>query len=167
MTLPGFAAEISLAPRRSRGIAPARGTRAFARDAAGAIVPAQLRNGREPEPNGLPEERTTCRPCGSDGWQQCTTYLFDRPIDTFRRACTSCGPCQVIVPVLVPGQPLDPAALRFTQQCTTGGNTSMQPCSRCSTETRIDLPWPASDRCLRICCTSLDPTACSVSVRTC
>jgi hypothetical protein len=54
------------------------------------------------------------------------------------------------------------------RQCTRGGNPSPpQPCSRCSPETRISLPWPISDRCIQFCCTSLDPGSCTVSVRTC
>jgi hypothetical protein len=78
-----------------------------------------------------------------------------------------CGPCQLIVPVLTPGQPLDPASLRFTQQCTQGNNSYTKFCSRCSSETRISLPWPVSDRCVQVCCTGLDPGSCSVSVREC
>lgn len=136
-----------------------------------ALMPAQMRirrgDGREPEPDGLPEETTRCRPCNPNGFQQCTTYVLGEPVQTFTRACTSCGPCQFVLPVLVPGQPVPPAALQFTQQCVTGGNISTRPCSRCSPETRIDLPWPASDRCIQFCCTGLDPTSCSVSVRTC
>lgn len=124
-------------------------------------------DGREPEPDGLPEETTSCGPCSANGFQECTTFLFGEPIDTFTRECTRCGPCQFVVPVLVPGQPAPPGALLFTQRCVTGGNVTNPTCTRCSPESRIDLPWPASDRCIQICCGGLDPTTCSVNVRTC
>jgi hypothetical protein len=132
-----------------------------------ALVLALRRRSPDGEPNGVPEETTRCRPCNSNGWQECTTYLFGRPIQTFTRACTNCGPCQLDLTGVVPGQTLDPAALRFTRQCVRGGNASRSPCSRCSPETRIGLPWPASDRCIKFCCSALDPGSCSVSARTC
>lgn len=79
-----------------------------------------------------------------------------------------CGPCVVIVPTLVPGQPLNPASLRFVRQCVReNGEEFTVNCTRCGGETRIPLPFPVSDRCVRVCCTSLDPASCSASVRVC
>jgi hypothetical protein len=65
------------------------------------------------------------------------------------------------------GRPADPSLLRFTRSCTQGSRQFTVPCSRCSPETRISLPWPVSDRCIQVCCTAFDPSSCSVSVREC
>jgi len=71
---------------------------------------------------------------------------------------TTCGPCNRI----------NPTTLEFTQTCTTGGgSTFTRPCTNCSPETRISLPFPVSDRCIRFCCSAALPSSCSVTVRTC
>lgn len=139
------------------------------RQVSGALMPAQMHIERRvlgPEPELDGGERITCRTCSQDGFQDCTLSTPGAPDFTFTRECTNCSACQVIAPVVQSGQPLPP--LQFTQRCTRGGRQLPQRnCTRCSRETRIDLPWPASDRCIQFCCSGLDPTSCTVSVREC
>ncbi len=48
-----------------------------------------------------------------------------------------------------------------------GGSTFTRPCTSCSPEARIDLPWPFSARCIQFCCTAASPSSCSIAVREC
>ena len=70
---------------------------------------------------------------------------------------TTCGPCNQI----------NPTTLGFMQTCTTGGITFTRPCTSCTPETRIGLPWPISDRCIQFCCTAATPSSCSLTHREC
>lgn len=84
----------------------------------------------------------------------------------------TCGPCaltipQTVVSQLLSGQPIDTSQLVFTQSCHQGPGTFTQPCTKCSPETRISLPFPISDRCIQVCTGGLDPSSISVSVREC
>ena len=165
-------------PNQSSGVARNVGSGVAAKQHTfRALVPAQISSGqaflrRLPnggrEPNGGPI-RISCGPCDTNGFQECSERIGNEPpFNTFTRECTrTVRSCGLIVPLLIPGQPLDTNALQFTQETVRGGRRTTSSCSKCSPETRIDLPWPASDRCIRVCCSGLDPTSCSVSVRTC
>jgi hypothetical protein len=177
INMPGFTADISLykaSGHYRRTVWAGRGDTCLGvawnirsavesgQQASRALVPSQmLVNGREPQPE--PVEFTRCGPCNPNGFQTCTTFLRERPgqpprpIETFTQACAGCGPCNQI----------DPTTLGFIQTCTTGGTTFTRPCTSCSPETRIDLPWPFSDRCIRFCCTAANPASCTVTVRDC
>jgi len=122
-------------------------------DIGGQVVPAQ--KGTSP----VCKEDPTC-PSGG----RIFNCRNDNPDICFRteKCCTPpppptvCGPCQ-----------LNPATLQFTQNCTSGTNQFSISCSSCTPEAKIDLPFPISDRCVKVCCRSADLSTCSITVREC
>ena len=105
-----------------------------------------------------------CSPCDDEGWQQCG--LQGGPLS--QKACTTCShECLLDLTTFLPGETLDPASLRFREECIRGGQTFTKACSRCTPASRIDFPWPMSDRCIQVCCTGFDPGSCTVDVRKC
>jgi hypothetical protein len=162
--MPGFAAEASLY-KTSRGY---RGRVGSVSVAVANVSLAQI----EPEPMCLPRDLGCLPdPTSSTGCRRFRQDIFCNEVPGLPCPCPPpapvCGQCVVIVPPLQPGQPLDPASLRFVRECVGQNGRFTVPCTRCGEETRIELPFPISDRCVRVCCTSLDPASCSASVREC
>jgi len=108
-------------------------------------------------PAATDEER---RQCPSGCVKYCSTSDGADLRCCLHSECVSCGACNVATPPT------------FSRTCTDPitGATTTTPCNPfpvCFPEFKIDLPFPLSDRCVRICCTSFDPSSCSPSVRTC
>lgn len=149
MNMPRFVADASL--YRTNRYYQLRA--AVTTDIGGQVVPAQ--KGTSP----VCKEDPTC-PSGG----RIFNCRNDNPDICFRteKCCTPpppptvCGPCQ-----------LNPATLQFTQNCTSGTNQFSIPCSSCTPEAKIDLPFPISDRCVKVCCRSADLSTCSITVREC
>jgi hypothetical protein len=164
MTMPGFTGDASLYHSVGR-----YRLAATANVNPGAIALAQVR----PQIScvNTPVDTSTCstgcqRVCniGGETTETCVSAGNCFPV--------SCGPClltipQTVVSQLLSGQPIDTSQVLFTQTCHQGTSTFTQTCTICSAESRISLPFPISDRCIRVCSGGLDPSSYSISSRTC
>ena len=83
----------------------------------------------------------------------------------------TCGDCVLptdeIRQAVLTQQPINPADLLFQQTCQRGSESFTQACEICSQETKISLPWPASDKCIKVCMGGFDPASMTVSARDC
>jgi hypothetical protein len=83
-----------------------------------------------------------------------------------------CGDCLLptdgIRQKVLAGQPIDPATdLVFQQTCTQGSQTFTRNCVKCSSETKISIPWPGSDKCVSVCLGGFDPSLINIVTRDC
>ena len=146
MNIPGFNAELSLYKTGRQY----RLTEFWGGGAGGDVIPAQGKGCRcQPDPTCTSGKRNVCCfPNPDTGDLECNAGACCAPAPPPQE----CGPCH-----------LDRTTLQFIQNCTSGARL----CSSCTPETRIDLPFPISDRCIQVCCRSVDLSTCSITVREC
>jgi hypothetical protein len=122
--------------------------------------------------DSLPKGCTDCQPaatddeiaaCSSGCVKYCTTGN-DIALECCRQSeCVQqprCGDCNLETPPTFSRRCVDPITGAVT-------STPCNPFPICFPEFEIDLPFPISNRCVKICCTSFDASTCSASVREC
>jgi hypothetical protein len=173
MILPGFKGETSLYKTTN----VYRLTAIWGKGSEIQLGPAQLL--RPPDGGGGPKGCTTnpvpVSVCATGCQQTCSTGAGDVTqtcVSANQCATVSCGPCllptDAIRQKVLAGLPVDPSTdLVFEQNCQQGTHSFTRSCEKCSDETRISLPWPASDKCISVCTTGFDPASFKISSRDC